>query len=56
MTDLVSKRGTKSIVWDYFGFKKGTNGEIVDDETASLLLIKLCLSFEINFYQLIIGI
>ena len=34
MTDLVSKPGTKSIVWDYFGFKKETNGEIVDDGTA----------------------
>ena len=35
MTDLVSKPGTKSIVWDYFGLKKGANGEIVDDGTAT---------------------
>ena len=34
MTDLVSKPGTKSIVWDYFGIKKGRNGEIVDDGMA----------------------
>ena len=34
MADLVSKPGTKSIVWDYFGLKKGTNGETVDDGMA----------------------
>ena len=31
MSDLASKPGMKSIVWDYFGVKKGSNGEIVDN-------------------------
>ena len=34
MADLVSKPGTKSLVWDYFALKKGINGEPVDDGTA----------------------
>ena len=45
MTDLVSKPGTKSIVWDYFGLKKGTNGEIVDDGTASLTIGQIMFVF-----------
>ncbi len=31
MADLVSKPGTKSVVWQYFGLKKGSGGEAIDD-------------------------
>ena len=34
MADLVSKSGTKRVVWQYFGLRKGTDGVTIDDETA----------------------
>ena len=34
MADLVSKSGTKSVVWQYFGLRKGTDGVAIDDGTA----------------------
>ena len=34
MADLVSKSGTESVVWQYFGLRKGTDGVAVDDGTA----------------------
>jgi len=34
MAELVSNPGTKSNVWDYFGLKKWSNGEIVDNGAA----------------------
>jgi len=33
MEELVSKKGTKSVVWDYFGLRK-KNGEVIDDGSA----------------------
>ena len=35
MAELLKKPGVKSLVWDYFGVKKSTNGGIVDDGTAT---------------------
>ena len=32
--ELVSKPGTKSILWDYFGLRKTAKGEIIDDGRA----------------------
>ena len=29
--ELVSKTSTKSIVWDYFGFRKDSKGKPIDD-------------------------
>lgn len=34
MAELVSKSGTKSLVWDYFSLKLGANGKPVDDGSA----------------------
>ena len=34
MADLVSKSGTKSVVWQYFGLRKGTDGVAIDDGTV----------------------
>ena len=34
MADLVSKSGTKSVVWQYSGLRKGTDGVAIDDGTA----------------------
>jgi len=34
MADLVSKPGTKSIVWLYYGLKIGVNGEVSDEGTV----------------------
>ena len=32
--ELVSKAGTKSIAWEYFGLQKGIDGQVVDDVGA----------------------
>ena len=34
MADLVSKSGTNSIVWQYFGLRKGKDVVAIDDGTA----------------------
>ena len=34
MADLVSKSGTKSVVRQYFGLRKGTDGVAIDDGTV----------------------
>ena len=34
MAELVSKSGTKSVDWDYFGLKLGAVGKPVDDGSA----------------------
>ena len=34
MADLVSKSGTKSVVWQYIGLRKGTDDVAIDDGTA----------------------
>ena len=34
MAKLVSKRGTKSVIWDFFGLKLGKDGKPVDDGSA----------------------
>ena len=34
MADLVNKSGTDSVVWQYFGLTKETDGVAIDDGTA----------------------
>ena len=34
MAKLVSKSGTKSVVWDFFGLELGKDGKPVDDGSA----------------------
>ena len=34
MVDLVNKSGTDSVVWQYFGLTKETDGVAIDDGTA----------------------
>ena len=34
MDDLVTNPGTKSVVWQTFGLRKKSNGDVVDDGTA----------------------
>ena len=48
MSHLASKPGTKSIVWDYFGVKKGSNRETVDNGTA---IYRSCRKFVITKHR-----
>ena len=34
MAKIVSKRGTKSVVWDFFGVELGKDGKPIDDGSA----------------------
>ena len=36
--DLVAKPGTKSIVWEHFGLRKGLDGKPTDDGRAKEML------------------
>ena len=38
--DLIAKPGTKSIVWEHFGLRKGPDGKPMDDGRA---ICRVCL-------------